>query len=72
MALAAHLSLAPCEVRRCKRQSPAVAHRDPILWRLCEDHQARGARVLKDLPGLNRHELLEEIGGDGRWWGQGA
>lgn len=55
-----------CHVLRCTSPVEAIPHRDPILWRLCHRHQQRAGAILRDLPGLNRGELLDELGGDGR------
>jgi len=51
----------PCRVPGCREHEVLVEHRDPILWRLCEQHQAAGAAALRNAPGLTWDELTAAL-----------
>lgn len=51
----------PCRVPGCREREVLAEHRDPILWRLCKQHQAAGAAALRELPGLTWDELTTEL-----------
>lgn len=57
----AHWYTGLCEVATCRGETMQPAPLDPMQRRLCPRHVALARVLLRERPGMTRHELLDTL-----------